>query len=68
MIPATIVDAPWLRRLQPNGEDVALTMRTEDGDIHIEGETILSACLAGGTHHRVRACPPAGGSPVPLGR
>jgi hypothetical protein len=51
MIPATIVDAPWLRRLQPNGEDVALTLRTEDGDIHIEGETILSACLAGGTHH-----------------
>jgi hypothetical protein len=51
MIPATLVDAPWLRRLQPNGENVSVTLRTADGDVHIEGETILSACMAGGTHH-----------------
>jgi hypothetical protein len=51
MIPATLVDAPWLRRLQPFGEDVSLTLRTDDGDIRIEGETILSSCMAGGTHH-----------------
>jgi hypothetical protein len=51
MIPATLVDAPWLRRLQPNGEDVSLTLRTASGDVHIEGETILSSCMAGGTHH-----------------
>jgi len=51
MIPATLVDAPWLRRLQPNGEDVSLTLRTVDGrDVHIEGETIVSACMKGGTH------------------
>ncbi len=50
MIPATLVDAPWLRRLQPNGEDVSLTLRTKDGDVRIEGETILSACMAGGSH------------------
>ncbi len=50
MIPATLVDAPWLRRLQPNGEDVSLTLRTDDGDVRIEGETILSSCMAGGTH------------------
>ena len=51
MIPATLVDAPWLRRLQPFGEDVAVTLRTTDGDVRIEGETIVSACMAGGTHH-----------------
>jgi hypothetical protein len=49
--PATLVDAPWLRRLQPNGEAVPITLRTEDGDVRIEGETILSACMPGGTHH-----------------
>jgi hypothetical protein len=51
LIPATIVDAPWLRRLQPRGEDVSLTLRTDGGDVHIEGETVLSACMPGGTHH-----------------
>jgi hypothetical protein len=51
MIPATLVDAPWLRRLQPFGEEVAVTLRTAEGDVHIEGETIVSACMAGGTHH-----------------
>ena len=51
MIAATLVDAPWLRRLQPNGEDVSLTLRTADGDVRIEGETVLSACMPGGTSH-----------------
>jgi hypothetical protein len=51
MIPATLVDAPWLRRLQPNHEDVSVTLRTDEGDVRIEGETVLSACMAGGTHH-----------------
>lgn len=51
LIPATLVSAPWLRRLQPNGEEVSLTLRTADGDIRIEGETILSACMPGGSHH-----------------
>jgi hypothetical protein len=51
MIPAILVDAPWLRRLQPYGEEVAVTLRTADGDVRIEGETIVSACMAGATHH-----------------
>jgi hypothetical protein len=51
MIPAVQVDAPWLRRLQPFGEDVAVTLRTADGDVRIEAETVVSSCLAGGTHH-----------------
>jgi hypothetical protein len=46
-----LVDAPWLRRLQPFGEDLTVTLRTADGDVHIEGQTIVSACMAGGTHH-----------------
>jgi hypothetical protein len=49
-IPATLVDAPWLNRLQPNGEDVSLTLRTDDGDIHVAGETVLSACMPARTH------------------
>ena len=35
----------------PNGDHVPVTLRTADSDIHIEGETIVSACMAGGTHH-----------------
>src|SRR4029079_15551398 len=50
MIPAVLVDAPWLRRLQPFGEDVAVTLRTPDGDVRIEGEHYVSSCMAGGTH------------------
>lgn len=48
LVPAVLVDAPWLRRLQPSGEDVSVTLRTAGGDVHIEGETVLSACMAGG--------------------
>ena len=51
LIPAILVDAPWLRRLQPNGERVPVTLRTADGDVRIEGETFVSACMPGGTHH-----------------
>ena len=51
MIPATLVDAPWLRRLQPTGEDVTITLRTADGDVRIQGETVLSTYVAGGSHH-----------------
>jgi hypothetical protein len=51
LVPAVLVDAPWLRRVQPNGEDVSLTLRTAEGEARIEGETILSACMPGGSHH-----------------
>jgi hypothetical protein len=50
MIPAILVDAPWLHRLQPFGEDVAVTLRTKDGDIRIEGETIVTSTIPGGSH------------------
>jgi hypothetical protein len=48
LVPATIVDAPWLRRMTAHEEDVSFTLRTGDGDISVEGETILAACLPGG--------------------
>ena len=50
LIAATLVDAPWLRRRQPTGEDASITLRTADGDIHIEGETVLSTYVAAGSH------------------
>ncbi|HLX88254.1 MAG TPA: hypothetical protein VKR22_07355, partial [Acidimicrobiales bacterium] len=48
LVPATIVDAPWLRRFTDFGEAVSFTLRTADGDIRVEGETVLAACMPGG--------------------
>ena len=42
LIPARVVEAPWLRRLQPLGEDVSVVLETADGTVRIEGETVLS--------------------------
>jgi hypothetical protein len=42
LIPARVVEAPWLRRLQPVGEDVGLVLQTADGIVRIAGETVLS--------------------------
>jgi hypothetical protein len=42
LIPARVVEAPWLTRFQAVGEDVALTLETPSGTVRIDGETILS--------------------------
>ncbi len=42
LIPARVVEAPWLRRLQPKGEDVSVVLETDRGTTTIQGETILS--------------------------
>ncbi|MBX7430900.1 hypothetical protein JDV09_02055 [Mycobacterium sp. Y57] len=42
LIPARVVHAPWLSRLQPVGEDVSLVLETERGEVHIAGETVVS--------------------------
>jgi hypothetical protein len=42
LIPARVVEAPWLTRLQPVGEDASLVLETPSGTVHIDGETILS--------------------------
>lgn len=42
LIPARVVEAPWLRRLQPRGEDVSVVLDTDRGTVRIEGETVVS--------------------------
>ena len=42
LIPARILEAPWLTKLQPLGQDVALVVETSRGTIRIEGETVVS--------------------------
>jgi hypothetical protein len=42
LIPARVVRAPWLTRLQALGEDVSLVLETAKGTVSIEGETVVS--------------------------
>jgi len=42
LIPARVVDAPWLTRLRASGEDVSVVLETTDSIERIEGETVLS--------------------------
>jgi hypothetical protein len=37
-----VVEAPWLTKLQPLGEDVSVVLQTADGTVRIEGETVVS--------------------------
>lgn len=41
LIPARVVSAPWLKTLEPAGEDVSLVLETERGQVRIEGTTAL---------------------------
>jgi hypothetical protein len=46
LIPAWVTDAPWLRELQPKGQDTTVTLETEDGRTEtITGTTVLSTCM-----------------------
>jgi hypothetical protein len=42
LIPARAVEAPWLRKLVPNGEDVSVVIESALGTTRIEGETYAS--------------------------
>jgi hypothetical protein len=42
LIPARVVQAPWLTRLQALGEDVSLVLETAQGTTRIEGKTVFS--------------------------
>ncbi|GGM98460.1 hypothetical protein [Streptomyces fuscichromogenes] len=42
LIPARVVQAPWLGRLQPTGEDVSVVFESELGKTRIGGETVVS--------------------------
>jgi hypothetical protein len=41
-VPARIVQSPWMTRLEANGEDVPLILKSEDCMIQIAGKTMLS--------------------------
>ena len=43
LVPARVVDAPWLRRMQPRGEDVSVVLETQRGTLRIGGVTQLAA-------------------------
>lgn len=42
LIPARVVEAPWLRTMQQSGEAVAVVLESERGTTRITGETLLS--------------------------
>jgi hypothetical protein len=42
LIPARVVEAPWLRTLKPSGDDASVVLETDRGTITIAGETMLS--------------------------
>ncbi|ADP80794.1 hypothetical protein [Pseudofrankia inefficax] len=43
LLPARIVDTPWLAGTVPAGEDVSFTLRTRRGDIRITARTFVSS-------------------------
>jgi hypothetical protein len=42
IVPARVVEAPWLTRLQPLGEDVSVVLETDNGTERIVGETVVA--------------------------
>jgi hypothetical protein len=42
LIPAWVVDAPWLRRLIPGGEDVSVVLETRRGTTRVEAKSLMS--------------------------
>jgi hypothetical protein len=51
LIPARATKSPWLQELAPKGQDVSLTLETEDGRVaNISGETVVSTCHVMGPH------------------
>jgi hypothetical protein len=42
LIPALVVQAPWLHSLEPSGEDVRVVLETEKGTTTIHGGTIVT--------------------------
>jgi hypothetical protein len=46
LIPARVVEAPWLGRLEPKGQDVSVVLETENGTTApIQGQTVLSTFM-----------------------
>jgi len=47
LIPARVVHAPWLGKLQANAQDVSVVLESKRGKVTIEGETVLSTFAMG---------------------
>jgi hypothetical protein len=47
LVSAKVVQAPWLSRLQSNGEDVSVVLESDVGTIRIGGETVQSVFSLG---------------------
>jgi hypothetical protein len=45
LIPARVVDPPWLKSLAPSGQDVSFGLETAEGTYEIRGETVLSTFM-----------------------
>jgi hypothetical protein len=45
LVPARVVQAPWLDELQASGQDVTVVLETADATHTIEGETVLSTFM-----------------------
>jgi hypothetical protein len=45
LIPARVTDAPWLRALTPNRDEVSCVLETARGPVTIEGETAASTFM-----------------------
>ena len=68
LIPARVVQAPWLRKLQHN-QDVTVVLESKRGRITIEGETILAHFRHGPPRNAARLPgAAAGGRALSLGR
>ena len=43
LVPAIAIEAPWLRDIQPAGEDVSVVLESAIGTTRIEGELVMAA-------------------------
>lgn len=43
VLPARAIGTPWMTGTEPAGEDVSFSLRTSDGDVHIEAETFVTS-------------------------
>jgi hypothetical protein len=48
LVPAWVVDAPWLRTLRPGGQDVSVTLETANGAHRITAESVASCFMVMG--------------------
>ena len=45
LVPARVIQAPWLHALAPKGDDVSCVLETPQGTVTVRGETALSTFM-----------------------